>query len=707
MILLIQAALQRSLARHYSDKFSLTDAIAIQLELVTSDLAVGEKISVYADLVDNLSLVGEHSKQNWCAIMNDIESLLHLSVTEFPWGNVDGKLPENVPRGNKIYYALYTASEECEDYFRAWQYLMKALDMERKGRHMRLGLSTNKYKFEDKIGNKIPIYHYLKSLGLRGDLMIVYPIIVMGSSRAAASMVSNILGNHDAIFSMSQDHSRLDYTVGRRLDLETARGVFVSKINDLLTKIVNINQVHSVDWKIQHQKVEQAVKEAVDLYLRYNFGIAQMIRDENEKKFTTLHYVEYVGDNIQYLGILRILFPSALIINVLDDPLSAFFDTITERTDQSMEQSFYALHPLHTSKHIAIQANLLQYFRNEFNAADPPLQGVTDVIYSDLLANPKRVLQEAVVSRLQLQWQSNMLTSNGVDLLLHRAIRRQNMARNYLPRGDISIYQSTIYTFLNQVQLTDQWFLTDFPYPEKIRWDLGPQRTMQDDGCSPSIGLRMPTRRDDIGIFLDYLGLTVGAELGVQQAIFSNTTLQGWTKCKKYYLIDLWGPQDFNYLDSANLDQTWQDRFYTESILRLDPFKSRTELVFLRKLTSQAAEDIPDDSLDYVYVDARHDYCSVTEDISLYWVKLKAGGILAGHDYMLGSALEEFVEVDFSDRFDICPNGTIRERSVKGAVDDFAASLNLEVAYTFNDRPPFLSFLIRKPCNYRSLGVDV
>ena len=82
----------------------------------------------------------------------------------------------------------------------------------------------------------------------------------------------------------------------------------------------------------------------------------------------------------------------------------------------------------------------------------------------------------------------------------------------------------------------------------------------------------------------------------------------------------------------------------------------------------------------------------------LYWGKLKEGGILAGHDYMLGSALKEMVEGEFTDRFDICPNGTIRERSVKGAVDDFVSAMGLQAAFTFQDQPPFLSFLIRKPC---------
>ena len=47
----------------------------------------------------------------------------------------------------------------------------------------------------------------------------------------------------------------------------------------------------------------------------------------------------------------------------------------------------------------------------------------------------------------------------------------------------------------------------------------------------------------------------------------------------------------------------------------------------------EAAPLIPDHSLDFAYVDARHDYASVLEDLEAWFPKVKPGGILAGHDY--------------------------------------------------------------------------
>lgn len=40
-----------------------------------------------------------------------------------------------------------------------------------------------------------------------------------------------------------------------------------------------------------------------------------------------------------------------------------------------------------------------------------------------------------------------------------------------------------------------------------------------------------------------------------------------------------------------------------------------------------------DGPVDFVYIDAAHDYESVKADIAAWWPKVKPGGILAGHDY--------------------------------------------------------------------------
>lgn len=95
------------------------------------------------------------------------------------------------------------------------------------------------------------------------------------------------------------------------------------------------------------------------------------------------------------------------------------------------------------------------------------------------------------------------------------------------------------------------------------------------------------------------------------------------------------------------------------------------KLAFLRMFSSQAVQFLPDDSVDYIYVDARHDYCGVTEDLTLYWPKLRVGGILAGHDYLDAAASRSF---GLTSDWSLCADGTVNEGAVKGAVDDFFAA---------------------------------
>jgi len=53
-------------------------------------------------------------------------------------------------------------------------------------------------------------------------------------------------------------------------------------------------------------------------------------------------------------------------------------------------------------------------------------------------------------------------------------------------------------------------------------------------------------------------------------------------------------------------------------------------------IVAHSARTHPSDSLDFIYVDARHDYCGVKEDLINWWPKLKKHGIMCGHDYMTG-----------------------------------------------------------------------
>jgi hypothetical protein len=66
----------------------------------------------------------------------------------------------------------------------------------------------------------------------------------------------------------------------------------------------------------------------------------------------------------------------------------------------------------------------------------------------------------------------------------------------------------------------------------------------------------------------------------------------------------------------------------------IDNLRPVEEYYFPLKMTSlEGAKKFKDNSLDFVFIDASHEYEDVKDDILAWYPKVKPGGIIAGHDY--------------------------------------------------------------------------
>lgn len=155
----------------------------------------------------------------------------------------------------------------------------------------------------------------------------------------------------------------------------------------------------------------------------------------------------------------------------------------------------------------------------------------------------------------------------------------------------------------------------------------------------------------------------IGVEVGVEKGLYSEYLLSNWN-CNLLYSIDSWTYQPDSHQDASNIDQFEQDVNYYETKKRLAKFKKRSKII--RSYSDAASRLMGDSTLDFVYLDARHDFRSVTSDIGCWWPKVKYGGILGGHDYKDAKRRKNLVEV-------------------KRAVDSFALQYNLVVNTTLED----------------------
>jgi hypothetical protein len=140
------------------------------------------------------------------------------------------------------------------------------------------------------------------------------------------------------------------------------------------------------------------------------------------------------------------------------------------------------------------------------------------------------------------------------------------------------------------------------------------------------------TRRD---LAQQFYGL--GAEIGVEQGIFSEIICQT-AGVKKLYAIDAWKAYT-GYRDHTR--QKKLDRFYQTSKKRLKPYNCE----LIRKFSTHAALDFVDEALDFVYIDANHDYQHAYEDLCVWSNKIKKGGIISGHDYIRRKGQKQFYAV--------------------------------------------------------------
>jgi methyltransferase family protein len=141
--------------------------------------------------------------------------------------------------------------------------------------------------------------------------------------------------------------------------------------------------------------------------------------------------------------------------------------------------------------------------------------------------------------------------------------------------------------------------------------------------------LGTPNRREELGLFLNREKLLgEGAEIGVAHGAFARSVLLDWSG-KRYWMIDPWTSQD-PAVYKEKQEEAWKyERWYEECI---DIQLKDPRVLCLRGYSSRIVSQFEDNQLDWVYIDGNHDFEHVSEDIRLWYPKVRPGGLVSGHD---------------------------------------------------------------------------
>lgn len=142
-------------------------------------------------------------------------------------------------------------------------------------------------------------------------------------------------------------------------------------------------------------------------------------------------------------------------------------------------------------------------------------------------------------------------------------------------------------------------------------------------------------------------GWTKGAELGVWQG----QTFKHLVKtCKNLNLVgvDLYAPQPENngpekWVPGEN-GHSWDHNAYYNNVLEFcNQYPDRATII--KDYTTEAAKQIEDESLDFVFIDADHSYEGVIRDVSAWAPKVRKGGYVMGHDIHFDTVKKAVVEL--------------------------------------------------------------
>jgi hypothetical protein len=120
----------------------------------------------------------------------------------------------------------------------------------------------------------------------------------------------------------------------------------------------------------------------------------------------------------------------------------------------------------------------------------------------------------------------------------------------------------------------------------------------------------------------------VGTDLGAYFSQFL-TIKNSIPKRRNYgrlFLVDTWDVRHF-YKDIEEWEM-W-NRFTTVLAATLQA----RDVYAIRGESLPVSRAFPDNSLDFVYIDAQHHFEAVRDDINAWYPKVRHGGIIAGHDH--------------------------------------------------------------------------
>jgi hypothetical protein len=135
-------------------------------------------------------------------------------------------------------------------------------------------------------------------------------------------------------------------------------------------------------------------------------------------------------------------------------------------------------------------------------------------------------------------------------------------------------------------------------------------------------------------------------------------------KTIKFDCVDTWKGSIEHIIPTSPFFQSEllrnEDWLYNEFMNNVQPVQSVINPI--RTTSLKAATLYSDESLDFVYIDASHEYEDVIKDLHAWYPKIKKGGYIGGHDYHFYPGVRRAVNEFFETKPEIIRNSYLHQK---------------------------------------------
>lgn len=103
-------------------------------------------------------------------------------------------------------------------------------------------------------------------------------------------------------------------------------------------------------------------------------------------------------------------------------------------------------------------------------------------------------------------------------------------------------------------------------------------------------------------------------------------------KSVKFYAVDTWAGDNGDALQDGKANSS-EDSIYSQFQSNIEAAGVSSFVTPVASSSSDASSGFADGSIDFIFVDGDHSEDAVYTDLTLWYPKLKPGGVIAGHDY--------------------------------------------------------------------------